>query len=270
LVFLSILRGAFTTYLFHSIAPYIAIMSITYNPILVIVSAMIAIAASYVALELSNRLVTSQKADRRFWLVGGAITMGTGIWAMHFIAMLAFSIPLYVTYHLPIVLLSLLLAVLASLQALFIVSRPHVSTFAVAGGSLSMGMGIAMMHYSGMAAMRMPAELGYNPGLFALSVLVAVIVSLAALTLFVIFREERFSRQLGLKLITACVMGGAVLSMHYTGMAAANFTHQPNITVALSGLDNTWLAAIVCTFALLVLGSMGVVLYSGAKSIRFD
>ena len=245
-------------------------MTINYNPILVFVSAFIAIAASFVALELSYRLMATRKTHRRFWLMGGAIAMGTGIWAMHFVAMLAFSIPLYITYDLPIVLLSLLLAILASLQALFIVSRPHVSTFALVGGSLSMGVGIAMMHYSGMAAMRMPAALGYNPGLFALSVLVAVIVSLAALTLAVLFREEKFSQQIGLKVITACVMGGAVLSMHYTGMAAANFTHQPDISVALSGLDNSWLAAIVCTFTLLVLGAMGVILYGEARTAHSD
>jgi NO-binding membrane sensor protein with MHYT domain len=245
-------------------------MPITYNPVLVMVSACIAIASSYIALETANRLVVSQKSHQRFWLIGGAIAMGTGIWAMHFVAMLAFSIPLYVTYDLPIVLFSLLLAILASLQALFVVSRPSVSTFALLGGSVIMGIGIAMMHYSGMAAMRMPAEVGYNSGLFALSILIAVVVSLAALTLAVIFRDEKFSRRLGLKSLVACVMGGAILSMHYTGMAAASFTHQPEIIVSLSGVDNSWLAAIVCTFTLLVLGGMGVVLYSEAGSIRFD
>ncbi|WP_416676483.1 MHYT domain-containing protein [Egbenema bharatensis] len=245
-------------------------MPITHNPVLVIVSACIAIASSYLALETANRLMASQKSNQRFWLVGGAIAMGTGIWSMHFVAMLAFSIPLYVTYDLPIVLLSLLLAILASLQALFVVSRPSVSTSTLLGGSVSMGIGIAMMHYSGMAAMRMPATVGYNSGLFALSILVAVVVSLAALTLSVIFRDEKFSRRFGLKSLVACVMGGAILSMHYTGMSAASFTHQPEIVVALSGIDNAWLAAIVCTFTLLVLGAMGAMLYGEAGSIRFD
>lgn len=240
-------------------------MSTSYNLTLVAVSACVAIAAAYIALELSGRLFTAQGMIRRFWLVGGAIAMGTGIWSMHFVAMLAFSIPIYVTYNLPIVVISLILAILAAFQALFIVIRPKLNVFTLSIGSGVMGIGIALMHYSGMAAMRMPAMVRYQPGLFALSVLIAIGVSFVALKLFILFREGKNSTNTGLKVITSCVMGGAVMSMHYTGMAAAVFVHDPTKTIALSGLDNTWLACVVCVFTLLILGPMGVFLYSDTQ-----
>lgn len=237
-------------------------MSASYNLVLVAVSACVAIAAAYIALDLSSRLFTTKGLARRFWLVGGAIAMGTGIWSMHFVAMLAFSIPIYVTYNLPVVFVSLILAILAAFQALFIVIRPKLNVFTLSAGSSVMGIGIALMHYSGMAAMRMPAMIHYQPVLFALSVLIAIGVSFIALKLFILFREGRRSINTGLKFMTACVMGGAVMSMHYTGMAAAIFVHDPTKTISLSGLDNTWLACVVCVFTLLVLGPMGVFLYS--------
>jgi NO-binding membrane sensor protein with MHYT domain len=240
-------------------------MSVTYNFALVIVSALIAVTASYLALELSSRLLTAQGTSRRFWLIGGAIAMGTGIWSMHFVAMLAFSIPIYLTYNLLLVLLSLVLAILAALQALLIVSRPQPQTVELLAGAGSMGIGIALMHYSGMAAMEMPAVLHYQPKLFVLSVVIAIVVSLAALKLAIRFRQGRRADHSGLKLVTACLMGGAVLSMHYTGMAAAVFVPQPGKVIRPSGLDNTWLAYLVCTFTVALLGMMVALLYSEPK-----
>ena len=134
-------------------------MNATYNPYLVLFSAFIAVLASYTALELSSRVTVSQGLTRRLWLMGGAIAMGTGIWSMHFIAMLAFSIPLFISYNLGIVFVSLLAAILASAQALFIIGRPKPSPMVLIAGSSIMGIGIALMHYTGMAAMQMPAML---------------------------------------------------------------------------------------------------------------
>lgn len=236
-------------------------MPVTYNFALVVMSALIAITAAYIALELANRLLTAKKL-RVFWLVNGAIVMGTGIWSMHFVAMLAFSIPIYITYHLPIVLGSLLLAILAAFQALLIISRPQPDLKTLLGGSCSMGIGIALMHYTGMAAMIMPAQLRYQPVVFIASVMIAIVVSFAALKLTIWFSDDRRASNLGAKLATACLMGGAILSMHYTGMAAAVFTHEPQTTIVSSGLDNISLAYIVCTATGLILLMMAVVLLS--------
>ena len=228
-------------------------MTATYNPYLVILSAFIAVLASYTALELASRITVSRGFIRKLWLTGGAIAMGTGIWAMHFIAMLAFSIPLFISYHLGIVLVSLIAAILASAQALFIIGRPQPTPLALLTGSSIMGIGIAIMHYTGMAAMQMPAMLHYKPGLFLVSVIVAIAVSLVALKLSIKFREDAWRRRTGLKLATASLMGGAVLSMHYTGMAAAMFKPDLNKLVEAAGLDNLSLAYIVCLFTLLIM-----------------
>lgn len=229
-------------------------MSATYNFSLVIVSAFIAIAAAYTALEVANKVFRSNShKEQRFWLISGGVIMGTGIWSMHFIAMLAFNIPIYVTYKLPLVFLSLVLAVGAAMQAFHIIGRPKPDAATMLTGSIIMGIGIALMHYTGMAAMHMPATLRYQPVMFAVSVLVAVAVSFAALQLSIRFREERRSKQLGGKLATACLMGGAVLSMHYTGMAAAILVPEYDKGIIPSGLDNTWLAFIVCGFMFLTL-----------------
>jgi NO-binding membrane sensor protein with MHYT domain len=242
-------------------------MTTTYNPYLVLLSALIAVLASYTALELASRVTSARGVSQRLWLIGGAIAMGTGIWSMHFIAMLAFSIPLFISYDLAIVLVSLIAAILACYQALLIVSRPQASSSALLGGSTSMGMGIAIMHYSGMAAMQMPATVRYKPSLFLLSVAIAIVVSLVALKLSIGFRKraERAWSKLG----TACIMGGAVLSMHYTGMAAVMFNPDSTRLVKAAGLDNLSLAYIVCLFTLLIMSITLATMYinSDARSL---
>ncbi len=101
-------------------------MTATYNPLLVVVSALIAVLASYTALELASRVVTAQGVERKVWLAGGAIAMGTGIWSMHFLGMLAFSLPIFISYNFLLTLVSLVAAIVASAVALSIVSRPRV------------------------------------------------------------------------------------------------------------------------------------------------
>ncbi|HEY9651892.1 MAG TPA: MHYT domain-containing protein [Coleofasciculaceae cyanobacterium] len=228
-------------------------MNTTYNPYLVILSAFIAILASYTALELASRVSAARGITRKFWLMGGAIAMGTGIWSMHFIAMLAFSISIFISYNLAIVLISLIAAILASAQAMFIISRPKPSQIGLLAGSSCMGIGIAIMHYTGMAAMQMPASLEYKPNLFMLSVVIAIIVSFVALKLTIAFRDGAWVKRRWLKITTACVMGGAVLSMHYTGMAAAMFKPDFSKLVEAAGLDNLSLAYIVCLLTLLIM-----------------
>lgn len=147
--------------------------------------------------------------------------MGSGIWAMHYTGMLAFRLSIPVYYHVPTVTLSLLAAVLASFIALYVVSREHMAPLRVAAGSLLMGTGIATMHYTGMAAMRLAAMHHYHRGLWALSVLLAVVISFVGLVLISYFRDE--NRGWKLKFVSALVMGLAIPVMHYTGMAAVSF-----------------------------------------------
>jgi len=104
---------------------------------------------------------------------------------------------------------------------LFVVSRPRMTTLNVVGGSLLMGAGIATMHYTGMAAMRLAAMHHYHPGVWLLSVLLAIVISMVALWLTFHFREENKGRLF--KIVTAVVMGLAIPVMHYTGMASVSY-----------------------------------------------
>src|ERR1700746_344903 len=195
----------------------------SYNSALVALSVVIAMLASYAALDLAGRVTAAAGWSRVVWLLGGAGAMGTGIWSMHYIGMLAFILPIPVAYHWPTVLLSLVAAILASVIALYVVSRQKMGVLQAVAGSVLMGAGIASMHYIGMAAMRLPAVGQFNSFLVVLSVGFAVLISLAALWITFHFREEVTG--IGWeKLAGAVVMGAAIPVMHYTGMAAASFT----------------------------------------------
>ena len=195
----------------------------SYNYALVALSVLIAMFASYAALDLAGRVTAAGGWTRAVWLLGGAGAMGTGFWSMHYIGMLAFILPIPVAYHWPTVLLSLFAAILASVVALGVVSRQKMGWFRALAGSVLMGAGIAGMHYIGMAAMRLPAICRFNSFLVVLSVVFAVLISLAALWITFHFRDEKTG--IGWeKLAGAVVMGAAIPVMHYTGMAAASFT----------------------------------------------
>jgi two-component system sensor histidine kinase/response regulator len=178
----------------------------SYDYRLVALSVFIAVLASYAALDLAGRVTSARGKSRTLWLTCGAIAMGIGIWSMHYIGMLAFRLPVPVQYDWPTVLASLLAAILASAVALFVVSRKEMGTGRALVGSLFMGGGIATMHYTGMAAMRLPAMCGYRPWLVALSIVLAIVISLVALWLTFRFRGETRSWSWR-KLATAVVMG---------------------------------------------------------------
>jgi two-component system, sensor histidine kinase and response regulator len=185
------------------------------------------------------------------WLSGGSLAMGTGIWAMHYIGMLAYSLPVEVRYDWPAVVASLIAAVLASAVALYVVSRPQLQARGIVLGGLLMGGGIASMHYIGMRAMRMPAICGYSLPIVALSVVLAVAISMVALWLAFQLRAEQGSggwRKTG----SALLMGAAIPVMHYCGMAAATF-----VPAALS-LDLSHALAI---------SSLGIVAIIGVTTI---
>src|SRR6266849_2017982 len=204
--------------------------------------------AAYAALDLAARVTAATGWTRAVWLLGGAAAMGIGIWSMHYIGMLAFILPISVAYHWPTVLLSLIAAILASIIALYVVSRQKMDGSRALAGSVLMGAGIASMHYIGMAAMRLPAICQFNSFLVVLSVVLAVLISLAALWITFHFRHEKTGTGWE-KLGGAVVMGAAIPVMHYTGMAAASFTLSGTPTdlsqaVSISTLGTAGIAAV--------------------------
>lgn len=202
-----------------------------YNLPLVLLSVAIAILASYTSLDLAGRVTATQDHVQRGWLVSGAVAMGTGIWSMHFIGMLAYRLPLAVHYDF-LTVLSILPAITASGLALFLVSRPMLGWFRLLVGSLFMGSGIAAMHYLGMAAMNTSAVMHYDLRMVTVSILIAIAVSFVGLFLVFQFREETKPNQTWKKILAAILMGAAIPTMHYTGMAAVCFLPMPQTELA--------------------------------------
>lgn len=205
----------------------------SYAYYLVALSVLISVFASYAALDLAGRVAAARGIARSVWLGGGALAMGIGIWAMHYVGMLALRLPVPVKYDWPTVLLSLLAAICASGIALFVTSRTRMGRGRALLGSIFMGGAIAGMHYIGMAAMRMPAMCHYSSDLVMFSILLAIVISFVALWLTFRLRNETKPGDWR-KVLSAVVMGVAVPIMHYTGMAAASFTSSPGDSGDLS------------------------------------
>ena len=245
----------------------------SYDLSLVVLSFFIAILASFVGLDLAIRVKASRERARWAWWAGGSISVGLGIWSMHFVGMLAFDLPIPVRYNVLTVLFSLLAAVLAAAFALYVVSGERLRRRDALFGSLVMGGGIAAMHYVGMAAMRLPATCQYNPLLLGLSIVIAIVASLAALTFAFDFHEEH--QATWAKGTAAAMMGVAIASMHYTGMAAASFKAS-NVTLDFShSLSVSWLGiAGILVVTLLTLGFTLLTIFMGrqfdAQSLRLQ
>ena len=203
----------------------------SYDPSAVAASLLVASFASYVALDLAKRVRTQDRGVALSWWVGGSIAMGTGIWCMHFVGMLAFSLPIALGYTPGLTFASWVAGVAVSAVALFVASRGSLAWRTLAGGALAMGVGICAMHYTGMAALDMAPGIVWNPLLVAASALIAVGASAAALLIFFWLRKVSARRGLLYQAIAALVMGMAICGMHYTGMAAASF---PEGAVCLS------------------------------------
>jgi NO-binding membrane sensor protein with MHYT domain/CheY-like chemotaxis protein/nitrogen-specific signal transduction histidine kinase len=224
-----------------------------YETPLVLVSILVAIVASYSALSLAGRVTEAAGRSRFAWILGGAVAMGSGIWAMHFVGMLAFRLPIPIAFDIPITLVSLALPIGASGVALWQVSRANLGPVRLGVSALIMGAGINAMHYTGMAAMRMQPGIVYDPLLFALSVLIAVVAS--ALALWIAFRLRRTTPDVLLPRVgAAVVMGFAIVGMHYTGMAAANFPSDSVCMAAREGVQRDGLASLIVLATFCVLG----------------
>ncbi|MDM3886677.1 EAL domain-containing protein [Pseudomonas sp. BCRC 81390] len=225
----------------------------SYSSSLVLISLCVAILASYTALDLTGRIATAKGRAALLWMGGGALAMGIGVWSMHFIGMLAFSLPIDLGYDLGLTAFSLLIAVLSSGFALWLVSQPSLPWLQLVFGALIMGAGIACMHYTGMAALRMLPGIDYDPTLFGASLLIAVGASAAALWIaFRLRTHTPYVRQI--RGLAAVVMGFAIVGMHYTGMAAANFPEGSFCgALAAGGLQGDGLVYLVLITTLAVL-----------------
>lgn len=223
-----------------------------YHTPLVVISILVAIFASYTALSLAERITHTHGIAARWWIAGGALAMGIGIWSMHFIGMLAFRLPIAVGYDWGITLLSLLLPVLVSGLALWQVSQRTLPVRRLAGGAVLMGIGINAMHYTGMAALRMQPGIVYDVGLFAVSIAIAIGASGAALWIAFHLRYGSPDALLA-RGAAAVVMGLAIVGMHYTGMAAARFPLGSICMAAGDGFSQDGLAMMVTVTTLAVL-----------------
>ncbi|HET7852480.1 MAG TPA: MHYT domain-containing protein, partial [Methyloceanibacter sp.] len=221
----------------------------TYNPYLVALSVLVACFTSYTALDLAGRIATARGTARRIWLATAAITLGSGIWSMHFIGMLAFTLPMPMSYDIALTALSLVVAILATFAGFYVISRHSASPLRLILSGMLMGLGIISMHYTGMAAMRGNLDLSYDPRFVALSVLIAIGASTAALWLA--FRNTNPAQ----KFLAAIVMGIAISGMHYTGMRAAIFHAQREAAEAAS-LDQTNLALAVAGITFVILAAV--------------
>lgn len=224
-----------------------------YNYYIVGLSIAIAILASYSALNITSKISDANGKSKFFWLFGGAMVMGSGIWSMHFVGMLAMHMNMNVRYDVFLTIMSMLVSVVSSFIAFYITMPRNINWFKIAIGGFIMGSGIVAMHYMGMEAMVIHAEISYDPGIWVLSAIIALVASYAALLLFLRFRNHPKSSFL--KWGSAVVMGFAVCGMHYTGMKAARFeAHAGMLTQQPQSVDFLLLYGVtVAIFAILLI-----------------
>lgn len=224
----------------------------SYHTGFVLLSVVVAMLASYTALNLTGRVAETKGLASMLWLAGGAVAMGCGIWSMHFIGMLAYNLPIRMSYDLSITVVSLLVAIGVSAFALRIVTRPTVSRAHYLIGGLLMGLGISAMHYMGMHAMQMNPAIDYDVAVVTASVVIAIVASIVALWLAFTLRTDHSVLGHTKKAGAAVIMGLAIIIMHYTGMEAARFS-AGSICMAAGGIDNDLLGILVGAAALTLL-----------------
>jgi diguanylate cyclase len=243
----------------------------SYNSWLVLLSIAVASFASYVALDLASHVAAARGTrSSRAWLWGGALSMGTGIWSMHFIGMLAFQLPIPMSYDIPITSLSLVIAVVVSGFALSTISHGTMSLRRLLGAGSLMGIGIASMHYSGMAAMQMEPPVRYGAPLFAASIAIAIAASLVALWIAFQLRTETIRSAVWKRSGSALIMGVGITGMHYTGMAAAIFAPDAVCTVSPQDINNVWLAGAIGGFTVMLLATTLLVSLFDARSMALN
>lgn len=224
----------------------------SYSTSLVLVSIFVAILASYTALDLAGRIASAKGRAAAIWMAGGACSMGVGIWSMHFIGMLAFDLPIELAFDVPITCLSLMIAILSSGFALWLVGQPQMPASLLGLGAVFMGAGISAMHYIGMASLRMYPGITYEPATVLASLGIAIAASAAGLWIAFHLRQQT-PHVLLARGAAAVVMGMAIVGMHYTGMAAASFSDDSFCGAVADGIHFSGLFSLVLVATLAVL-----------------
>lgn len=227
----------------------------TYDPILVILSFLVAILASYCVLLISWRIRYSVHGKKRLaWLATGSLIFGTGVWAMHFLGMLAFELPLPVTYSLRLTIVSVLPVIIGTAVALVLIARNNITRIQVTAGGLMLGAGIGIMHFTGMAAMRVNAVMLYHPGMFVLSLLVVIFLAVLAVSIDrYILDRNRFSNLFAMT-VSALILGFAVSGMHYTAMTTVVFLPTSDTVANQAVLNRLYLGLIILAVTLFIIG----------------
>ncbi|AMQ86000.1 putative bifunctional diguanylate cyclase/phosphodiesterase [Pseudomonas glycinae] len=233
------------------------ILNCTHNPLLVLVAYLVACAASFATLDMAERVAHAEEpGSQRIWRWIGATCLAGGIWAMHFISMLAFQAPIGIQYNLPVTLFSLVIALLASWLAMHTLSTPQPSLLQYLKTAIVIGLGIAGMHYVGMAAIESAASAYYDPTLFLASIVIAIGASFAALWVAGYLREGSGLHIQMLKYVAALILGAGILSMHFTGMAALQLVlPEGQLPTLASQTSHLQLGLTVALITLLILGS---------------
>ncbi len=227
-----------------------------HNIALVVLSVVIAAFASYTALDLSSSISFARGRSRWLWLFAGSLAMGIGIWSMHFIGMLAFSIPgVSIFYDVPLLVLSIVVSIVASALALLLITHAKDSVKTYFFGSLLMGIAISGMHYIGIWSMVMPMKIKWDYTYVALSIIVAVTSSFIALLFAFNLKDDETIKGFLNRIAGGLVMGIAISSMHYTAMAAMTFVHSEIPEFSQENLlASNGLAAAIILGTLVILG----------------
>lgn len=239
-------------------------MEYWYDYQLVALSIVVAMFASQISLAIASRIKAHGK-HATGWLLGGASAMGIGIWSMHFIGMLAYHLPIPLGYDIPLTLFSLLLAIISSMIALYVIfSSEQLDMSSNALSALMMGVGIAGMHYTGIYAMQMSPPIEFDTTLFVASLLIAYVASFFAIR-FAFFTSKSdafFDPQKG---VAAVIMGIAIAGMHYTAMEAQIIDPNAICLAADQGLSTDLLAVLVMVVVMVILLITGIVLNSDLR-----
>ncbi len=227
-----------------------------YNIVLVILSYLVSSFAAYTAVDISGIIKSTKEEEGKIpkgWLLGGAVAMGGGVFTMHFVAMLAFTLPIPVFYNVWLTLLSLVPAILMAGFVLNVMSGEKLGQGKLVISALMMAIGIGTMHYTGMFAMRGDMLMLYSPWIFALSIIVAKILSLLSLTIMSRFLHDQTANALQYKVVSAMVMGAAICAMHYTAMSATYFYPEDMNFGSTVGLNTGLLAGVVALVAMFII-----------------
>ncbi|EMB4294390.1 putative bifunctional diguanylate cyclase/phosphodiesterase [Enterobacter roggenkampii] len=230
-------------------------LNISWDPVLIAISYLVAFIASFVALDSAGKIPLSSRKAALFWRIAGGMTLGIGIWSMHFIGMLSMQMPMMMRYDLWLTLASLGVAIIASTTALDIaVAGKKRSAFRPIVATAILSAGVVSMHYIGMAALMLDGSIIWDRRIVGLSVVIAVVASGTALWLAFRLRDKGVFIE---RLLAALVMGAAICAMHYTGMSAA---HYPEMSHTLpGGIGELGLSIWVSVTTLCLLGVMLII-----------